>query len=48
MDGFRSALERIGFNAPTQQFMIDNDFTNISSLATVSDTDVKELIKHIE
>ena len=46
MDVFRTTLERIRFNTPTWQLIIDNGFTNIGSLATVSDAGVTEIIKY--
>ena len=47
MDGFKASLERVGFNEPTRQLIIDNGFVNVSSLDTVSDVDVIELIKNM-
>ena len=47
MDGFRRALGRVGFNAPTCQEIIDNGFINISTLSTVTDDELTELVKHI-
>ena len=47
MEGFRAALGRIGFNLPTRQEIINNGFVNISSLATVTDDDISDLVKHI-
>ena len=47
MEDFRTALGRIGFNAPSNQEIIANGFDSISSLATMTDTDITELIKHI-
>ena len=47
MDGFRLALEMIGFVELTRQLIIENVFLNIISLATVNDNDITELIKHI-
>ena len=47
MEGFRTALGRIGFNPVTRQEIIDNGFTSISSLSAVSDDDIGALVKHI-
>ena len=47
MDGFKLALEIIGFNEPTHQLIIDNEFVNIRSLSSVLDADVTKLIEHI-
>ena len=47
MEGFRLALERIDFNHPTHQLILESDFVNISSLVIVNDTDITELMKHI-
>ena len=47
MEGFRSVLGRIGFNPPTSAEIIANGFNDISSLATVTDADITELIKYI-
>ena len=47
MEGFRTALGRIGFNEPTAQEIINNGFDDISSLATVTEDDISDLVKHI-
>ena len=47
MEGFRAALGRIGFNLATRQEIINNGFVNIASLATVTDEDISDLVKHI-
>ena len=47
MEGFRTALGRIGFNAPTSAEIIANGFDDISSLATVTEDDITEPVKHI-
>ena len=47
MDGFRNALGRIGFNPPTYQEIIDNGFISITSLSTVGNEELSELVKHI-
>ena len=47
MEGFRGALGRIGFNLATRQEIINQGFVNIASLATVTDEDISDLVKHI-
>ena len=47
MEEFRTALGRIGFNAPTSAEITANGFDDISTLATVIDADITELVKHI-
>lgn len=47
MEGFRNDLGRIGFNDPTCQEISDNGFSSISSIATVEDEDISDLVKPI-
>ena len=46
-DGFRTALQRIGFNIPTSQKIVDEGFATIAALAEVSDDDIEALTNHI-
>jgi hypothetical protein len=45
---FRTALQRIGFNAPTRTAIFENGFETILDLANVQEDDLDRLPKHLE
>jgi hypothetical protein len=45
---FRSALQRIGINAPTRAAINENGFETIIDLSTVQEDDLDRLPKHLE
>ena len=47
-NAFRSALQRIGINAPTRAAINENGFLTIEDLATVQEADLDRLPKHLE
>jgi hypothetical protein len=47
-NAFRSALQRIGINAPTRAAINENGFETIMDLATVQEDDLDRLPKHLE
>ena len=46
-NAFRSALQRIGINAPTRTAINENGFKMIMDLATVQEDDLNHLPKHL-
>lgn len=44
---FKSALERIGFNASTQESIVYQGFASINSLADVDEEHISGMIKHL-
>ena len=45
MEGFSTALGRIDFSAPTCEEVIDNGLRTISSIFTVGDEKLSDLVK---